>query len=107
MGFSKGASIPFGRGWGQYPGLEVAAFITTRSRRPRLPMSSMRSFGISMEQAAERPESFSIRERDICRVNLQRFPYQFLFRIASDVVRILVVRHYSINAFSLRRFFAE
>ncbi len=28
-----------------------------------------------MNQAADRPESFPIRERDICRVNLQRFPY--------------------------------
>lgn len=48
-----------------------------------------------MQQAAERPESFSIRERDIRRVNLQRFPYHFLFRIVGDVVRILVVRHHS------------
>ena len=48
-----------------------------------------------MQQAAERPESFSIRERDIRRVNLQRFPYHFMFRIVGDVVRILVVRHHS------------
>ena len=48
-----------------------------------------------MEQAADRPESFSVRERDIRRVNLQRFPYHFLFRIVGDVVRILVVRHHS------------
>lgn len=48
-----------------------------------------------MKQADERPESFSIRERDIRRVNLQRFPYHFLFRIVGDVVRILVVRHHS------------
>jgi len=34
-----------------------------------------------MAEAAERPESFSIRERDIRRVNLQRFPYHFLFRL--------------------------
>jgi hypothetical protein len=34
-----------------------------------------------MRQAAERPESFPIRERDLRRVNLQRFPYHFLFRI--------------------------
>jgi plasmid stabilization system protein ParE len=47
-----------------------------------------------MQQAAERPESFAIRERDLRRVNLQRFPYHFLFRIAGDVVRILVVRHH-------------
>src|ERR1700719_2199566 len=48
-----------------------------------------------MAEAAERPESFSIRERDIRRVNLQRFPYHFLFRIVGDLVRILVVRHHS------------
>src|SRR4029434_1270238 len=33
-----------------------------------------------MRQAVERPESFPIRERDLRRVNLQRFPYHFLFR---------------------------
>jgi len=48
-----------------------------------------------MEQAAERSGSFSIRERDIRRVNLRRFPYHFLFRVVGDVVRILVVRHHS------------
>ena len=48
-----------------------------------------------MDEVAARPESFSIRERDIRRVNLQRFPYHFLFRIVGDVVRILVVRHHS------------
>jgi plasmid stabilization system protein ParE len=48
-----------------------------------------------MAEAAERPESFSIRERDIRRVNPQRFPYHFLFRIVGDRVRILVVRHHS------------
>jgi plasmid stabilization system protein ParE len=44
--------------------------------------------------AASRPESFAIRERDLRRVNLHRFPYHFLFRIAGDAVRILVVRHH-------------
>jgi hypothetical protein len=34
-----------------------------------------------------RPESFAIRERDIRRVNLQRFPYHFLFRIVDDTIR--------------------
>jgi plasmid stabilization system protein ParE len=47
-----------------------------------------------MQQAAELPESFAIRERDLRRVNLQRFPYHFLFRIVGDVVRVLVVRHH-------------
>ena len=46
-----------------------------------------------MAEAAAGPESFSIREHDI-RVDLQRFPYHFLFRIVGDTVRILVVRHH-------------
>ena len=47
------------------------------------------------EKAADSPEVYAIRERDLRRVNLQRFPYHFLFRIAGDAVRILVVRHHS------------
>jgi toxin ParE1/3/4 len=47
-----------------------------------------------MLAAANRPETFSIRERDIRRVNLDRFPYHFLFRLVGDAVRILVVRHH-------------
>ena len=53
--------------------------------------SELRRF---MLEAAERPESFSIRERDLRRVNLHRFPYHFLFRIGGGAVRILVVRHH-------------
>ena len=57
-----------------------------------------------MAEAAESPETFSIRERDIRRVNLKRFPYHFLFRIVGDVVRILVVRHHSRHpSFGIRR----
>ncbi len=48
-----------------------------------------------MTEAATRPESFAVRERDIRRVNLHRFPYPFLFRVVGDAVRILVVRHHS------------
>lgn len=51
-----------------------------------------------MVEASERPESFAIRERDIRRVNLHRFPYHFLFRSTGDVIRILVVRHHSRHA---------
>ena len=47
-------------------------------------------------QAAESPRSFNIRERDLRRVNLGRFPYHFFFRIVGEeTVRILVVRHHS------------
>lgn len=57
-----------------------------------------------IEEAAERPESFAIRQRDIRRVNLQRFPYHFLFRNVGDSVRILVVRHHGRHpAFGIRR----
>ncbi len=48
-----------------------------------------------MVEAATRPESFAIREGEIRRVNLHRFPYHFLFRMVDDAVRILVVRHHS------------
>ncbi len=48
-----------------------------------------------MVEAATRPESFAIREGEIRRVNLHRFPYHFLFRMVDDAVRILVIRHHS------------
>jgi plasmid stabilization system protein ParE len=48
-----------------------------------------------MVAAARQPKSFAIRQRDIRRVNLRRFPYHFLFRIVDDTVRVLVVRHHS------------
>ena len=58
----------------------------------------------SLEKAGERPGSFAICERDIRRVNLQRFPYYFLFRIIGDSVRILVVRHHNRHpSFGLER----
>jgi plasmid stabilization system protein ParE len=47
-----------------------------------------------MTTAAAKPEHFPIRQGDIRRANLHHFPYHFLFRIAEDVVRILVVRHH-------------
>ena len=45
------------------------------------------------QRAVRQPERFLIRERDIRRTNLLRFPYHFLFRVVGDSVRILVVRH--------------
>ncbi|HMO66871.1 MAG TPA: type II toxin-antitoxin system RelE/ParE family toxin [Verrucomicrobiota bacterium] len=47
-----------------------------------------------MVKASERPGSCSIRQRDLRRVNLDRFPYHFLFRIVDAEVRILIVRHH-------------
>jgi len=48
-----------------------------------------------LDKAAKSPEAYAIRERDIRRVNLERFPFHFLFRVVDDRVRILVVRHHS------------
>ncbi|MBM3832231.1 MAG: hypothetical protein FJ403_02920 [Verrucomicrobia bacterium] len=61
---------------------------------PQLASESYAELRRFMADAAERPESFSIRERDIRRVNLEQFPYHFLFRIVGDVVRILALRHH-------------
>ena len=44
----------------------------------------------SFQKALDSPESYAIRERYLRRVNLERFPYHFLFRVAGDAVRILV-----------------
>ena len=46
------------------------------------------------QKAADSPESYGVRERDLRRVNLNRLPYHFLFRIVEDRVRVLVVRHH-------------
>jgi plasmid stabilization system protein ParE len=45
-------------------------------------------------KAAESPESYIVHKRDLRRVNLNRFPYHFFFRIVEERVRILVVRHH-------------
>lgn len=66
-----------------------------RSAGPELADEFYAELRYFMVQARERPETFAIRDRDIRRVNLRRFPYHFLFRIAGDVVRNLVVRHHS------------
>ena len=46
------------------------------------------------EKASESPEAYTVRERDLRRVNLEKFPFHFLFRIVDEHVRILVVRHH-------------
>jgi plasmid stabilization system protein ParE len=51
----------------------------------------LRSF---FQKAAKTAEAYDIIKRDLRRVNLERFPYHFLFRIVGDQVRILIVRHH-------------
>jgi plasmid stabilization system protein ParE len=47
------------------------------------------------QRAAEFPQAYAVRAHDLRRVDLQRFPYHFLFRIVPpDTVRVLVIRHH-------------
>ncbi len=49
----------------------------------------------SFQKAAKISEAYSIRERDLRRVNLETFPYHFHYRLVDDCVRVLVVRHHN------------
>ena len=48
----------------------------------------------SFQKASESSEAYSVRARDLRRVNLERLPFHFLCRIVDDRVRVLVVRHH-------------
>ena len=65
-----------------------------RVATPELADEFYRELRYFIEKAVETPETFAVRERDIRRVNLRRFPYHFLFRVTENSVRILVVRHH-------------
>jgi len=47
-----------------------------------------------IQEAARNPEHFHFGAPDRRRVNLQKFPYYFLFRLMPGVLRITVVRHH-------------
>ena len=50
---------------------------------------------VAFHKAAQSPEIYHAREHGFRRVQLERFPYHFLFRIIdSQSIRILVVRHH-------------
>jgi plasmid stabilization system protein ParE len=56
------------------------------------------------EMARAHPERFHFFDARHRRANLRRFPFHFLFRVAGDVVRVLVVRHDRRHpSFGLRR----
>ena len=75
-----------------------------RVATPELADDFYREFRLHVEEAVGRPESFALRERDIRRANLRRFPYHVLFRVVGDAVRILVVRHHRRRpSFGVRR----
>jgi plasmid stabilization system protein ParE len=64
-----------------------------QAEHPELAQDFYRELRAFMQRAAREPERYHFFEADLRRVNLQRFPYHFLYRVAGDCVRILVVRH--------------
>ena len=61
---------------------------------PGLGNAFFEEFLAYVARAVENPTRFHPVEDDLRRVNLDRFPYHFLFRVHGDTVRILVVRHH-------------
>jgi plasmid stabilization system protein ParE len=61
---------------------------------PELAAEFYRELRSFFDKAGMNPYSFQIIESNLRRVNLDRFPYHFLYKIADDAVRILVVRHH-------------
>lgn len=57
-----------------------------------------------VKAAAENPLRFHPFIPDLRRTNLKRFPYHFLYRILSDRIRVIAVRHHRQNPqFGLER----
>ena len=52
-------------------------------------------FRLFVQDASADPEKFNIRSGNFRRGNLKRFPFNFLFRVQEDAIRILVVRHHA------------
>ena len=52
-------------------------------------------FRFFVQDASGEPEKYNIRRGNFRRVNLERFPFNFLFRVQEDSIRILVVRHHA------------
>jgi len=52
-------------------------------------------FRLFVQDAADSPEKYNIRKGNFRRANLERFPFNFLFRIQDKTIRILVVRHHA------------
>ena len=65
-----------------------------RAGHPELAQDFYRELRGFMPDAARRPDRYHLFKADLRRVNLKRFPYHFLFRVAGDCVRIFVVRHH-------------
>ena len=76
-----------------YSDIDTIMEFYEQTATPQLADEFYRELRGVFQKAVEQPERFAIRERDIRRANLLRFPYHFLFRIVGGSVRVLVVRH--------------
>jgi plasmid stabilization system protein ParE len=65
-----------------------------RVNGPELAREFYREFRSFILDAAARPGRYHFLSGDLRRVNLKRFPYHFLYRVAGNCVRVLVVRHH-------------
>ena len=74
--------------------VEVATEYYRTAAGPELAAEFYREFRQLVVRAADQPGAFAVREHDLRRANLPRFPYHFLFRVKADVLRVLVVRHH-------------
>jgi plasmid stabilization system protein ParE len=71
---------------------------------PGLGEAFLDEFMTHVAWALENPTRFHPVEGDLRRVNLQRFPYHFLYRVHGDTLRILVLRHHHRDpAYGLKR----
>ena len=61
---------------------------------PELGDAFFAEFMAYVAHVIEYPMRFHPVEDDLRRVNLDRFPYHFLYRIHGETIRILVVRHH-------------
>jgi plasmid stabilization system protein ParE len=61
---------------------------------PQLGDAFWAELNLYIEAAATNPLRFHPYLRGLRRVNLKRFPYHFLYRVFSDRIRIVAVRHH-------------
>ncbi len=52
-------------------------------------------FRLFVQDASDNPGKYNIRKGNFRRANLKRFPFNFLFRVQKDTIRILVIRHHA------------
>ena len=65
-----------------------------RAEHPELADDFYRELRSFLLDAARRHDRYHFFKGDLRRVNLRRFPYHFLYRVAGGCVRVLVVRHH-------------